>query len=124
MSSSAIRRVSWGVRGGDPAFLAGPNLPPTSMCGRLPGEKIRSLTRVEARNIAESKVAAGIGLAESGLGRGILAGLSRGVLLVLLELTFLVRGPQVTEVIAPGGEAKIPLKLTLPSEPRSSASAS
>ena len=83
-SSSAIRRVSWGVSGGNPVILTGTKLPLTSMCGRLPGEKIRSLTRVEARNIAESKAAAGIGLAETVLGTGTLAGLSRGVLLALL----------------------------------------
>jgi hypothetical protein len=76
--------VSSGVSGGNPVILTGTNLPLTSMCGRLLGEKIRSLTRVEARNIAESKVAAGIGLAETVLGTGILAGLARGVLLVLL----------------------------------------
>src|SRR6267378_3557881 len=83
MSSSAIRRVSSAPRGGNPVIFTGTNWPLTSMCGRLPGEKIRSLTRVEARSIAESKVAAGIGLATAVLGTGTLAGLSRGVLLTL-----------------------------------------
>src|SRR6202045_446000 len=112
-----MRRVSWGVSGGNPVILTGTKLPLTSMCGKLPGEKIRSLTRVEARNIAESKDAAGIGLAETVLGTGTLAGLSRGSSLLSCSLRSCYKRPQVTEVIALGGEAKIPLKLTLSSAP-------
>src|SRR3982074_3574178 len=87
MSSSAMRRVSSGVSGGNPVTLTGTNLPLTSMCGRLPGEKIRSLTRVEARSIAESNIAAGIGgfttLGVAAVGTGTFVGLSRGALLTL-----------------------------------------
>src|SRR5216683_6455951 len=85
MSSSAMRRVSSGVSGGNPVILTGTNLPLTSICGRLPGEKIRSLTRVDARSIAESNVAAGIGglATVEVVGTGTFVGLSRGVLLTL-----------------------------------------
>jgi hypothetical protein len=63
---------------GNPVILTCTNCPLTSMCGKLPGEKIRSLTRVEARSIAESKVAAGIaGLGTTEVGTEILAGVSR-----------------------------------------------
>ena len=55
-----MRRVSSGPSGNNPVIVTGTNWPLTSICGRLPGEKIKSLTRVEARSIAESKAAAGI----------------------------------------------------------------
>lgn len=78
MSSSAIRRVSSLPRGGIPVILTGTSWPLTSICGWLPGEKIRSLTRAEARNIAESKAGAGIaGLATASLSMGALVALSR-----------------------------------------------
>jgi hypothetical protein len=60
MSSLAMRLVSSGVSGGNPVILTGTNSPLTSICGRLPGEKIKSLTRLDARSIALSKAAAGM----------------------------------------------------------------
>ena len=47
-----MRRVSSGPSGNNPVIVTGTNWPLTSICGRLPGEKIKSLTRVEAAGIA------------------------------------------------------------------------
>lgn len=72
------------------------------MCGRLPGEKIRSLTRFDARSIAESKVAAGIAdFVGVGTGVEIFAGMFRA--LSSLEPSFQLmlsrERSQVTKVV-------------------------
>lgn len=106
ISSSAIRRVSSGPSGGNPVILTGTNWPLTSMCGRLPGEKIKSLTRAEARNIADSNFAAGIaGLTVVGPGTEILAGISRIFSLLSLQLILRVEEAQVTKVVVPMRES-------------------
>ncbi len=61
MSSCAIRLVSSGDRNWSCGIGTGTNLPLTSTCGRLPGEKIRSLTRSETCSIANNN--AGVGIA-------------------------------------------------------------
>jgi hypothetical protein len=67
--------------------VTGTNWPLTSMCGRLPGEKIKSLTRVEARSIAKSKAAAGITcLVTTVLGAEMFAGTFRMCSLLWLSL--------------------------------------
>jgi hypothetical protein len=72
------------------------------MCGRLPGEKIKSLTRVEARSIAESKVAAGIAVLDAvGTGVEIFAGIFRMLssLQLWFQLTLSRERSQVTKVV-------------------------
>lgn len=72
------------------------------MCGRLPGEKIKSLTRVEARSIAESKVAAGIAVLDAvGTGVEIFAGIFRMLssLQLRFQLTLSRERSQVTKVV-------------------------
>jgi len=73
-----MRRVSSAPSGGIPRIVTGTNCPLTSMCGRLPGEKTKSLTRAEAFSIAESKVGAGIAASAAvGLGPVTLIGVSK-----------------------------------------------
>src|ERR1700751_5598235 len=52
--SAAMRRVSSADKTVSPSTCTGTNCPKTSTCGGRPGEKIRSLTFSEARNIAAS----------------------------------------------------------------------
>ena len=93
MSSSAMRRVSSEPSDGNPVIFTGTNWPLTSIWGRPPGEKIRSLTRVEARNIAESKAGAGIaGLATTSLGTRALVGVFRIFSFGRPKLIFYARG--------------------------------
>src|SRR6516164_9690032 len=62
--SAAMRRVSSAVRAERPSIFTGTSWPSTSTWGGLPGEKIRSLTFSEARNIAASN--AWVGTAPGG----------------------------------------------------------
>lgn len=72
-----MRRGSSGQSGDDPVIFTGTNWPLTSTCGRLPGEKIKSLTRLDAFNIVESKAAAGIAALPGAVGVATLAEVSR-----------------------------------------------
>src|SRR5579863_1623077 len=71
-----MRRVSSGVRGGIPEILTGTSLPDSSTTGKLPGERIRSLTLADTLSMVNKSAGVGIGLA-SGLGaEGTAAGLA------------------------------------------------
>ena len=56
MSSSAMRRVSSGPSGNNPVIVTGTNWPLTSICGRLPGEKIKSLTALKRAALLRARL--------------------------------------------------------------------
>src|ERR1035438_5742182 len=68
ISSEAMRRVSSGVNGVIPEILTGVNFPESSTIGKLPGDRMRSLTLVETPSIASNRAGIGIGLDASATG--------------------------------------------------------
>src|ERR1700688_5036078 len=72
-----MRRVSSGVNGAMPEILTGGNLPESSTIGKLPGDRIRSLTLLETLSMASNRTGVGIGLETDGTGVGaVLAAVS------------------------------------------------
>ena len=65
-----MRRVSSGVNGGMPGILTGVNFPESSTMGKLPGDKIRSLTLLDTPSMASNTAGVGIGLAANTTGVG------------------------------------------------------
>src|SRR5580698_5538443 len=56
-----MRRVSSGVNGVIPEIFTGVNFPESSTIGKLPGDRMRSLTFVETPSIASNRAGIGIG---------------------------------------------------------------
>src|ERR1700680_2611745 len=72
-----MRRVSSGVNGAIPEILTGVNLPESSTIGKLPGDRIRSLTLLETLSMASNRAGVGTGLETDGTGVGaVLAAVS------------------------------------------------
>src|ERR1700692_4585859 len=65
-----MRRVSSGVNGAIPEILTGVNLPESSTIGKLPGDRIKSLTLVETLSMASNRAGVGTGLETDGTGVG------------------------------------------------------
>src|SRR5258706_1986443 len=65
-----MRRVSSGVNGAIPEILTGVNLPESSTMGKLPGERIRSLTLLETPSMASNRAGVGMGLDAGATGVG------------------------------------------------------
>jgi hypothetical protein len=65
-----MRRVSSGVNGAIPEILTGVNLLESSTIGKLPGDRIRSLTLLETLSIASNRAGVGTGLETGGAGVG------------------------------------------------------
>ena len=80
--SLAIPAVWAGVSFSKPAILTGTNFPANSICGGLPGLKIRSLTLADARSISR-KIA--MKLRGGGVG-GWLVTFGRSLLMLIPEL--------------------------------------
>src|ERR1700693_4805958 len=72
-----MRRVSSGVNGAIPEILTGVNLPESSTIGKLPGDRIRSLTLLETLSMASNRAGVGTGLETDGTAVGaVLAAVS------------------------------------------------
>ena len=56
-----MRRVSSGVNGPIPEILTGDNLPESSTMGKLPGDRMRSLTLLETPSMASNRAGVGTG---------------------------------------------------------------
>src|SRR5271166_777171 len=85
ISSYAIRRVSSGVNGAIPEILTGVNSPESSTAGKLPGDRIRSLTLPETPSMASNNAGVGTGLDAGSTGVGaLLAAVSTSVILPYL----------------------------------------
>src|SRR5580700_7110331 len=72
ISSWAMRKVSSGVSGGIPDILTGVSLPESSTIGKLPGDRMRSLTLLETPSIASNRDGVGTGLDTGPTGVGAL----------------------------------------------------
>jgi len=100
-----MRRVSSGVSIVSPGSLTGINCPLTSTCGKLPGERIKSLTRGETRSMASSNPCVGITCltaggtaAETGLAATGLTGSKIRSFVPVVSLCSLSTRSQVTSV--------------------------